>query len=115
MEALDEISTIAVSVGVKFFQEYKPTPEHASPLLLGWLYRSAAIMLILQQNHHRDDWSASEEILRNTLEALGCRWTVASLQNPVNTIIPIPDLFLGIYLQLLEARKLAGVPLGISL
>ncbi|PTB50632.1 hypothetical protein M431DRAFT_485355 [Trichoderma harzianum CBS 226.95] len=97
LAAMEALSRVTLSFAHKFITEVKFESDEASPLLLDIMYRSAAVFITLQQTHVCDEFRDCEQVLTRAMEKLGVGWMAT-----------------GVYLELLEARRLATVQLEIS-
>ncbi|KAL6699721.1 hypothetical protein J3F84DRAFT_361571 [Trichoderma pleuroticola] len=97
LAAMEALSRVTLSFAHKVIAGVKFESDQASPLLLDLMYRSAAVFITLQQTHVCDEFRDCEQVLTKAMEKLGVEWMVT-----------------GVYLELLEARRLATVQLEIS-
>jgi len=91
---MESVSHETLTIAREFVRGDTQCADGVSPLLLDWLYRSAATFIMLYRESPCERYLDSKSILQEALKKLSLRWATA-----------------GVYLQFLEVRDLANVPL----
>lgn len=79
LAAMEALSRITLSFAHKIITDAKYEAGQASPLLLDWMYRSAAVFITLQQSHVCDEFRDCEQVLTKAMEKLGVEWMASGM------------------------------------